>query len=167
VENKSIKWLAWDKMPYPKSLGGMGFRDLHLFNMAMVAKQGWNFMMKPNTLVARIYKARYFPKSTIFESHLGNNPSFAWRSIWKSRKVLMNGCRWKIGNGIKIKVMGQPWLREEDGRWMQAPQSQGVYDITLNDILLPNLQGWNNEKIESIFPLDITNRILKVPLFEI
>jgi hypothetical protein len=34
--------------------------------------------------------------------------------------------------------------------------------ITLNNILLPNLKRWGKEKIESIFPLDITNRILKV-----
>jgi hypothetical protein len=49
-------------------------------------------------------------------------------------------------------------LEEEDGLWMQPPQLQGVYDITLNDILLPNLERWDKEKIESIFPLDITNR---------
>jgi hypothetical protein len=74
----------------------------------------------------------------------------------------MNSCRWKIENGTKLKVMGEPWLREENGLWMQAPQLQAAYDITLNNILLPNLKRWGKEKIESIFPLDITNRILKV-----
>ncbi|MCI44427.1 RNA-directed DNA polymerase (Reverse transcriptase), partial [Trifolium medium] len=44
-------------MTYPKEYGGLGFRNLHLFNMAMVAKHGWNFMTKPDTLVTRIYKA--------------------------------------------------------------------------------------------------------------
>jgi hypothetical protein len=34
------RWLAWDRMAYPKAIGEMGFRDLHIFNMAMVAKQG-------------------------------------------------------------------------------------------------------------------------------
>jgi hypothetical protein len=38
--NGGIKWLTWDKMSYPKTYGGLGFRNLHLFNMAMVAKQG-------------------------------------------------------------------------------------------------------------------------------
>jgi hypothetical protein len=54
--NTGIKWLAWDRMAYPKALGGMGFRDLHSFNLAMIAKQGWNIMTKPPTLVARLYK---------------------------------------------------------------------------------------------------------------
>ncbi|PNX92866.1 hypothetical protein L195_g016009 [Trifolium pratense] len=59
MNNKGIIWLAWDRMAYPKARGGMGFRDLHAFNMAMVAKQGWNIMTSPNTLVEKVYKARW------------------------------------------------------------------------------------------------------------
>ncbi|XP_045802361.1 uncharacterized protein LOC123895940 [Trifolium pratense] len=92
--------------------------------MSMVAKQAWNFVAKPHTLVARIYKARYFPRSSLFDAKIGDNPSFVWRSIWKSRDVLVNGCRWKIGDGSKIKIMSEPWLRGEDTLWMQSPQTQ-------------------------------------------
>ncbi|MCI14198.1 RNA-directed DNA polymerase (Reverse transcriptase), partial [Trifolium medium] len=79
AHNQGIRWLAWDRMAYPKALGGMGFRDLHSFNLAMIAKQGWNIMTKPHTLVAKLYKARYFPNSSLFDSQLGHNPSYAWR----------------------------------------------------------------------------------------
>ncbi|GAU45901.1 hypothetical protein TSUD_401110 [Trifolium subterraneum] len=162
--NKGIKWLAWDHMAYPKALGGMGFCDFRSFNMAMVAKQGWNFMTKPDTLVARVYKARYFPKSSLFESHLGNNPSYAWRSIWKSRKVLMNGCRWRIGNGANIRVVTEPWLRVEDGLWVNSPQIQGAHNIIVNDLLLPNMKMWDKEKIDALFSLDMAKCILDIPL---
>ncbi|PNX95115.1 hypothetical protein L195_g018298 [Trifolium pratense] len=47
-------------MACPKEGGGLGFHDFPMFNMAMVAKQGWNFINKPNSLVvARIFKARW------------------------------------------------------------------------------------------------------------
>jgi hypothetical protein len=45
-------------MTHPKGQGGLGFRDLHTFNLAMIAKQGWKIFTNPHTLVARIYKAR-------------------------------------------------------------------------------------------------------------
>jgi hypothetical protein len=91
-----------------------------IFNLAMIAKQGWNIMKKPHTLVAQIYKARYFPKSSLFDAQLGHNPSYAWRGIWKSCHILMNGYRWIVENGTKIKVMSEPWLREKDGAWIQS-----------------------------------------------
>jgi hypothetical protein len=46
TNNGGIKWLAWDRMAYPKEHGGLGFRNLHLFNLAMVAKRGWDFIKK-------------------------------------------------------------------------------------------------------------------------
>jgi hypothetical protein len=48
----------------------MGLRNFHNFNMAILAKQAWSFMTKLDTLVAKIYKATYFPNSTLFDSHI-------------------------------------------------------------------------------------------------
>jgi hypothetical protein len=152
-------------MTYPKALGGMGFRDLHNFNLAMIAKQGWNIMTKPHTLVAKLYKARYVPNSSLFESKICHNPSYAWRGIWKARQILMNGCRWSIGNGTSIKVMGEPWLRDKESAWIPSPQVQGVHNLTVNDLMCPNWKMWDKEKIESLFTLQIANRILDIPLF--
>ncbi|KAK2394877.1 hypothetical protein QL285_056661 [Trifolium repens] len=84
ANNEGIRWLAWDRMTHPKAQGGMGFRDLHAFNMEMIAKQGWNIMTKPHTLVAKLYKARYFPNSTLFDSKIGNNPSYTLRGVVNS-----------------------------------------------------------------------------------
>jgi hypothetical protein len=98
----------------------------------MVAKQWWKFMMHPDSLVARIYKARYFPTSSLFESHIGSNSNYAWCSIRKSRQVLMYGCRWRIRKGTKIKVMCEPWLREWDGLRVKGPQIQRVYQKNVN-----------------------------------
>jgi hypothetical protein len=50
----------------------------------------------------------------------------------------MNGCRWSIGSGTKIKVMSDPWLREDDGVWVPSPQLQGAHDLNVNELLLQN-----------------------------
>jgi hypothetical protein len=165
--NRGIKWLAWDKLACPKVEGGLGFRDFHSFNMAMVAKQGWNFMHNSTSLVARLYKARYFPKNSFLESNIGNNPSFAWRSIWKARQVLSYGCRWQIGDGSKIKVMHEPWLRTSEECCLNAPQNQNVYNLTVQQLMLPNMKRWDEDKINSLFPIEVAHDIVTVPLLEV
>jgi hypothetical protein len=64
-------------MGLAKFAGGIGFRDLVLFNKALLAKQGWRILKEPNYIAALILKAKYFPHSVFMEANLSNRPSFA------------------------------------------------------------------------------------------
>lgn len=66
-ENK-IHWLSWEKLTAPKCCGGLGLRDIHVFNMAMLAKQGWRLLQNPESLCARVLRAKYFPQGDISQS---------------------------------------------------------------------------------------------------
>jgi hypothetical protein len=90
--------------------------------------------------VAKLYKTRYFPNSSLFDSKIGHNPSYAWRCIWKARQILMLGCRWSIGSDANIRVMNDPWLRGNDGAWIPSPQVQGVYNLSVSDLMVPNIK---------------------------
>jgi hypothetical protein len=62
--------------------------------------------------------------------------------------------------------MNEPWLKKEDGLCMQSPQDQGVYDMYINQLMLPNGKVWDSDKIKMIFPLNVVNTIPTVPLFD-
>ena len=94
-----MHWMGWKKMCKEKNLCGIGFRDLHLFNLALLAKQGWKLLTGQSCLLFRVLKARYFPISTFLNAKLSSNASYTWRSIRRTREVLQLGFRWKIGNG--------------------------------------------------------------------
>lgn len=64
--NRGIRWLSWSNMNMSKASGGLGFRDLFGFNLALIEKQCWNLLSQPNSLVARVFKARYYANSSFF-----------------------------------------------------------------------------------------------------
>lgn len=53
---------------------------------------------KPNSLIARIFKARYYLNGSFLTAELGSNPSFVWRSIWEAQKVLAVGITWGVAD---------------------------------------------------------------------
>ena len=54
-------WLSKEKLCSRKEKGGQGFPDLHLFNLAMLARQGWRLHTNPESLCAQVLRAKYFP----------------------------------------------------------------------------------------------------------
>lgn len=71
-----VHWMSWKRLCNPKKLGGIGFRDLHAFNLALLAKQAGSLVQKKDSLFYRIYKARYFPTTTFLDAEIGHNPSY-------------------------------------------------------------------------------------------
>ena len=64
MQNECAGLPGW-RMCVTKNRGRMGFRDLHAFNLAMLAKQVWRLIINPNSLCAKILNAKYYPNSGI------------------------------------------------------------------------------------------------------
>jgi len=108
--NKKLHWHSWEWLTAPKALGGMGFRDMELFNQALLAKQCWRLLTVPDSLCARVLKNRYFPNSSFWEASCTRNASYTWRSLNFGKKLLMNGIVWRVGNGKTIPLSGVNWI---------------------------------------------------------
>lgn len=78
-------------MCLPKVEGGLGFWDLKDFNLALLTKQGFRLQNNTDSLVYKVFKARYFANGDFLIAELGDYPSFAWRSIMVAQNLVRHG----------------------------------------------------------------------------
>ena len=84
----------------------MGFKDLMMFNEAMLAKIAWRLLHDDNSLFYRVFKTRFFPNETILDAKEAPSASYAWKSILKGREVIKKGSLWMVGDRKQIRIWG-------------------------------------------------------------
>jgi hypothetical protein len=88
TDQRKIHWVNWHKLCNQEKKGGLGLKNLSAFNEALLAKQGWRLINQPNSLVAQVLKAKYYPKDQFLKARPKQQMSYTWRSILKVSWVL-------------------------------------------------------------------------------
>jgi hypothetical protein len=101
---RKLHWRSWEWMSSPKNIGGMGFRDMELFNQAMLGRQCWRLLTVPDSLCARVLKGRYFPDGDFWNASCPRSASYTWCSILHGRKLVKRGILWGIGDGSTVRI---------------------------------------------------------------
>lgn len=159
---KGINWLSWNNMSYAKSKGGLGFRNLHGFNIALLGKHIWNFMQNPNSLVARVFKGRYFPDTLVLKATKGQGSSFIWAGIWTAKEELAKGFRWVLGNGEDIVATRDPWLRNKVNFQVEQNQFYAGRDEKVSSLFLTGEKKWNADLIQRNFLKEDAEEIINL-----
>ncbi|XP_074323324.1 putative mitochondrial protein AtMg00310 [Apium graveolens] len=147
---KRIRWLVWDKLYNAKASGGLGFRELSKFNLAMLAKQGWRLLNNVNTLVTSIMKARYFPETDFLQAKVGANPSYMWRSIVAAQDLVRQGSRKRIGNGDTTTVWKIPWLSCRENGYLTTEMPQQLEHARVSSLMETYTKHWDDELLRDI-----------------
>ncbi|KAK2650956.1 hypothetical protein Ddye_018445 [Dipteronia dyeriana] len=144
-----------------KELRGLGFRDLSIFNNALLAKQWWRLIHFPNTLAAKVLKHCYFPDSSIVQVSDCSYGSFLWKSFVWGKELLDAGSRWCIADGSSVSIYHDRWLPRPISFKVQSPP---VLDIFAKVGCLKLSSGaWNEDLIHASFEPDEASLILNLP----
>jgi hypothetical protein len=157
-------WMSWERLGRTNERGGMGFRDLESFNLALLAKQGWRLIHSSNSLVSRVFKEKYYPNGSFQTSTLGRRPSYAWRSIWASRRLLQEGMRWRVDDGKSIRIWHDRWLPSPTTYAVQSPVTILGEDARVSSLIDDDSQWWNKELVYSIFNKEEADMICSMPI---
>ncbi|XP_028117729.1 uncharacterized protein LOC114315309 [Camellia sinensis] len=163
-ERRKIHWCSWPTLCKVKPEGGMGFRSIVAFNKALLAKQSWRLLQFPNSLVAQVLKAKYYPQCSILDAPLGASPSFSWRSIWNARSLLLEGLRWRVGNGAQIRIWQDKWVPRPFSFKICTPPSHLDVNAKVSALIDHDVGNWDEGVLGACFPPSEIEIIKSVPI---
>jgi hypothetical protein len=118
--------MGWEKLIQKKHHGGIGFRDLALFNQALLARQAWRLIHQPDSLCARLLKAKYYPNDVLTDTTFIKNSSPTWQGITHGLELLKKGLVWRIVNGKRIRIWRDNWLARGNHKVSGNPTGSGL-----------------------------------------
>ena len=144
---KKMAWISWDRMAKSKSVGGLGMRDFLKFNKALLAKISWRLLDKPDCLLGKILKGKYFPESHILLVEEASSISHGWRSILIGRNLLLKNLGWAIGDGLSINIWQDPWLSMSKQERPMGPPTEQSAELSVADLMIADTRQWDRAKI--------------------
>ena len=130
--------------------------------MAMLGKQGWRLITKPESLCARILKGRYFHDTNFMEATRKKHASQTWRATLAGRDVLQRGLIKRISDGESTNIWRDRWLPKHiTGKPITPGDGQELHRVS--ELMTASGQ-WNEDLIREIFfPVD-AKAILQLPI---
>ncbi|XP_042939580.1 uncharacterized protein LOC122274622 [Carya illinoinensis] len=137
-EGRGIHWKSWNKLGAAKGKGGLGFRDLNCFNRALLAKQGWRILQEPTSLVAQVFKEKYFKSGNLMEARVGYCPS---------------------------QNLEEPNDSDGSGKdWIQSPNKILDCNAIVSELIDGESKTWKQELVQAIFSQEEAKSICSIPI---
>jgi len=118
-KDRKIAWVKWKNIYKQKEVGGLGLRDIHNFNVALLAKWKWRLGTEDNGLWKQVLESKYGSWKNLNDPITLRFASRWWKDIHKvcgstTRGLWFdNSVQWVVGEGKIVKFWEDKWVGEE------------------------------------------------------
>uniref|UniRef100_A0A2N9EUU7 Reverse transcriptase domain-containing protein n=1 Tax=Fagus sylvatica TaxID=28930 RepID=A0A2N9EUU7_FAGSY len=175
-EEHKFHLVNWHQTCTPLHSGGLGIRDVAIFNKALLGKWLWRYSMEPTSLWRQVIDSKYGSQGNFWCSNRVNSPHGVslWKHIRAGWDVFSQHISYTVGDGSRLRFWHDVWcgdlpLRSQFPSLFQlarAPEAtvadlchfQGmncVWDIAF----IRSVQDWELEMIDSFMTLLYSSRI--------
>ena len=118
VDQKHISWVSWANVCKPKEEGGLGVKDIRMFNCALLAKWKWRLLSEEKGIWKEILVSKYCLGEDRGQES-SKSHSWWWRDIFRecdegeSEGWFQKSVAWKIGSGDKVRFWEDAWVENK------------------------------------------------------
>lgn len=161
-ETKPIFWKSKNVLELPKDAGGLGIRNVHMFNKALLAQQAYRIHNSNQTLISQILCSKY--KGSPLNIVLSNSPlaraTWGFRGLCRAIQDCREGFTKIIGDGANTSILSDKWLRGEPVKVKQGVSLSNLGVQQVKDLIDSNGKKWKHNLIWQLFQRSSAIRIL-------
>ncbi|KAJ3707828.1 hypothetical protein LUZ61_011533 [Rhynchospora tenuis] len=155
-KNRFLSMIAWDKITIPVTEGGLGVKDLNIFNNALMLKMVWRIASNQNNLWVQIIKDKYCGIKGFWGSSNTKGCSLFWKNLQKLKPYLKDHIYWTIGDGNNILVRGDPWF----DNWTNCLNLTRKRNCFLSEAIDSENQCWKANVLKDMLPVNVAQQIM-------
>ena len=140
----------------------MGFKDLNLMNIALLAKQCWRMVENSEAWWVKIMKGIYFPRCAFMDAKKGAKASWAWASIIEGNEFLRKKVMWQVMSGEEINIWRDKWIH--DYRLNALGNVVEGMPQKVAQLIDSRERVWKLEEIKEIINEDQVQDIMAIPI---
>jgi hypothetical protein len=130
----------WDRVCEPIRCGGLGIRNLVLFNQALLGKWLWRYALEKEALWRRIVESKYGGMWGGWCTNPGQGPYglSLWKYIRRIWPKFVDSTYFKVGNGAHLKFWHHQWCGETSlkGRFPELFRIASLPEASVKDLAL-------------------------------
>jgi hypothetical protein len=158
--------VAWSEVCYPKKEGGLGLKNLEVWNIFSMSRHVWTLFVCAGSIWVAWIQAYMLKGRSFWSVSIPQSCSWCWRKILKLRGIAKNFIKFEVRDGKMIHLWQDTW--HPLGVLYERFGSRVIYDAhsrldsRLDTVLSNGIWCWNPARSKEL--VDIQSRLPEVQL---
>jgi ribonuclease HI len=162
-QSRAFWWLPRQCLIRSKRYGGLGLKDMRCFNQALLAHQAMRLLTYPDSLCARVLKAKYFHHGNLHDMAPAAEASITWRAIEYGVELLRHVAIYRIGDGESVRIWRDKWIPRPPS--LRPTGSRRTCRLRrVSQLIRQGTNDWDENRVRQFFYAWDANEILKIKL---
>jgi hypothetical protein len=117
--------------------------------------------MFPESLCARVLKAKYYPNGDLLDTAFPKDSSTPWKGIVYGLELLKKGMIWRIGNGEAVKIWRHQWL-PRDSKVRTISKRKWNRLTYVKELMIEGEKQWDEPRVRHLLHPEDAEAVLKI-----